>query len=124
MEDSSTVFNPKGGRPKKSDQKKRKHVKYVYLNDDELKLVNEEKAKYDLSISQFFIQKALTKGTVKTEKKTIDYKEWKSELNRVGVNINQIARNVNSKNVAFLNHDDAKVFKELIEILIDFKSKL
>lgn len=75
----------------------------IRMTNDEYQKV-EEKAKYcNLSVSDYVRQQAVNGAIIKME--TLDVRELSNELNRIGVNINQIAKHVNEKGGAYDKED-------------------
>lgn len=81
-------------RPKKAPQEKRsKHLPAVRMTEAELIHVADQAEMAGLSLSDFIRQRALS-GKVTPRRSPIEASNL-TELNRIGVNLNQIARAVN-----------------------------
>lgn len=71
----------------------------------------EEKANYcKLSISDYVRKQALDGAIIKME--TLDIKELSNELNKIGVNINQIAKHINEKGGDYDKEDMSSLVQE------------
>lgn len=81
----------------------------IRLTDTEYEIVK-DKAKYcGLNISDF-IRKQITDGVV-IKYESFDIKELANELNKIGVNINQIAKHINEKGGNF-EREDMRILEE------------
>ncbi|PSR51934.1 hypothetical protein AHMF7605_28920 [Adhaeribacter arboris] len=125
MEEEIKNWNPKGGRPKKSDKERRDKPVLIKFTEDERNQLYKESE--DLGWKQplvYFRNKLLSKTNSTNHNPQSLFKalnRLNPELNKVGNNINQIARYVNylDKN----NMVDQKFiaeystcFKEMIEV--------
>lgn len=102
----------KGGRPLKKESEKKKIACYFYLTEDEIKSLLPKKPR-NYSKSEFFRDIILSKK----EKIVItkNHMELISEIGKIGVNINQIAKKVNSFDS--FSEEDKQVFYSKVEDL-------
>ena len=116
---------PKGGRPKKKaeDKVNYKSILINYNMDDYNKLI-EISSKYDLNLTSYIRQSTLTEKELKGKFVELDYKKFFVELNRVGVNINQISKRVNYQIDSFKDEETLKVLTEIKDLFIQIKGKL
>ncbi|MBQ0065006.1 MAG: plasmid mobilization relaxosome protein MobC [Firmicutes bacterium] len=76
------------------ENRKRKHIAKCRLNDEEFELFNHKVDKTKLSKDEF-IRSAIFNSRI-VEKPNIDFYNIKTELNRIGNNLNQLCRLANS----------------------------
>jgi len=99
MEEKIKAWNPKGGRPKKSDKERRDKTVLIKFTEDEKSQIYKESE--DLGWKQplvYFRNKLLSKNSSAGHNPQSLFKalnKLNPELNRVGNNINQIAKYVN-----------------------------
>lgn len=100
---------------------RKRHIQLkIYLSDEEYKIFTEQVEKSNLTQTDFFV-KCITKKKINV----IDgLKETLVELKRIGVNLNQISKNLNGgiftsadKELKELKEEFAKVSDRVIEVL-------
>lgn len=87
-------YNP-DGRPKKDPEEKRSKLLKSYVTPEEYDLITLRCALADMSISDFLRSLALDQE-IDTSANPEELKKIRAELGKIGSNINQIARAVNS----------------------------
>lgn len=108
----------KGGRPKKPfGEKKLKRL--IYLTDNEYSNAKRKSERFDLSFSEFAMSSMLGKEVTVI---TPAYKELVIAINRVGVNVNQIAHFWNENAGSFSESDVLKSLRTIHELLSDIKT--
>ncbi len=97
----------------------RKKIIHVHLSDDEYDLLS-DKAKYCGINKSEFVRGVITNGAI-INYSTCDMQAAIKELNRIGNNINQIAKKVNETNHFYRkDFEDLKgQYEELFEYYID-----
>lgn len=102
------------------DRYKRKHSLVLCFNDEEFEtienIVNKIRKPRATALREFILNKELKikKDTRVSEKLNSVY-----ELNKIGVNINQITRAINTDIDKFLSHDLAEDFLLVLEEIIN-----
>lgn len=118
------------GRPKKSDGEKIrfKAIQFYFTKEEFEKFISLVE-KTDLTYSDFIKMKIFAsvnrKSVSKKEKfREVDYKNLIAELNKIGGNINQIARRVNVNNSAILDSNIQASLEEVKTLIKNFKEEL
>ncbi|GAA0054602.1 UNVERIFIED_CONTAM: plasmid mobilization relaxosome protein MobC [Streptococcus canis] len=108
-----------------NDNRSRPILKRFFVNEEEEQLIEEQKKRAGLDNFSTFARLMLTTGQVKV----VHFEEviaLRKELNRIGVNINQIAKMVNTdevvtvESVTYLNHQLELIeqhFTKLLEVM-------
>jgi hypothetical protein len=68
----------------------------VRLTEPELKQLHKKAQKAELSLSRFFVKSALSDGQVLTAEEREEIKQLRFEIRKIGVNLNQIAYQINA----------------------------
>jgi hypothetical protein len=84
--------NPKGGRPKK--EIKKDHAYTVRVTADEAKQIEDEASRLNLTVSEYFLQCSKNTKLIEPDPNRI---YLLSELGKIGSNINQISKELNSR---------------------------
>ena len=82
--------------------------KSIRFSNEEFKLIEEQREKTNLDFTSF-CKSAILKKKVKTKEEEFFNQDLIYQINKIGVNLNQIARAVNQK-------DRVAVLTELVEI--------
>jgi len=86
-----------------------------YVSDEEFKIIEEKKEKSGLNRSEYLRKMAIQGAIVKIDMSTIN--DLIYEINKIGVNINQIARKVNENNQIYKN--EVIELQEMMEEICD-----
>lgn len=106
----------------KNDNRSRRIQKLFFINDDERNRIEKQMTKAGIDNFSTFARLMLTTGQVKV----IHFEEviaLRKELNRIGVNINQIAKVANTDEMiteeamASLNHQLETIEKHFVKLL-------
>jgi hypothetical protein len=112
-------YNSRGGRPPVSENETQSFKKLLLnLSKKEFEKLEKNRAKFHLTRSDYIRYKLFDKKSM-IRKSNIDYRNFRIELNRIGVNLNQIAKHLNSDGPEFVEGDTKKTFNELIDVLVD-----
>tara|TARA_R110001583_G_scaffold44966_2_gene142201 strand:- start:12147 stop:12485 length:339 start_codon:yes stop_codon:yes gene_type:complete len=110
-------------------QKNKERVVF-YLNKEDKELLNNQCELLQIKAS-FFIRNSvlirLGKPIFNVKKQDLDTKKYTTELIRIGVNLNQIAKKLNSGGAKFLIADQQAVLNEIKNVnnhILEIKSKL
>ena len=107
------------GRPKLGETALRRHVVTVRLNDGEHEELRRQAGKARLRVPEFIRQRVLERRLQIGSPRQLGVGEFR-ELNRIGVNLNQIARALNQRgDVAAPGLDELKRLGELIAHLLE-----
>ena len=107
------------GRPKLGETALRRHVATVRLNDGEHEELRRQAGKARLRVPEFIRQRVLERRLQIGSPRQLGVAEFR-ELNRIGVNLNQIARALNQgSDVAAPRLDELKRLGELIAHLLE-----
>jgi hypothetical protein len=114
----------KGGRPKKTEEEKKKNRLHVNLSDSELAKV--KKKMVDLGYTNFSLlcYEMLILGSIKVEKTIILPQSILSMFQQFGNNLNQLVKNIHNKSVIdtpILIEKLEKLDNILLEIELDIK---
>ena len=103
---------PKGGRPPKDESERRTITQSVHLSEEEKEEIERRADRAGLSVSAFFRKRALGKDIkTKVEENVVN------ELNRIGVNVNQLARWAN-------RGQGRRVQSKLDDVIADLKAAI
>lgn len=105
---------------RKAPNRTRKNQIIVSMNDEEKEKYLQLVEQSGLSQSEFFRRCALKKKIYNFDIKD-DMKNIQHELSKIGVNVNQIARNLNSNIYVGADKDVQKMIEQLEEIQNDFR---
>lgn len=94
----------------------------IKVTDDELQYAKDKAAYCGLSMSDF-IRKQIKEGVV-IKYERFDIKTLANELNKIGVNINQIAKHVNEKGGEYDRQDMENLINEFQEMQALIYSKV
>jgi len=117
-------YNSKGGRPiKPKEFSQNYHTINLSFTKAQWEQFNKEQANYKGTRLGYARMKVLNqdKHIAHSEK---NYRGFQKELNKVGVNLNQIAKHLNSEGFDFVDNDTKIVFNKMIDLLIQFEMKL
>ena len=107
------------GRPKLGETALRRHVVTVRLNDGEHEELRRQAGKARLRVPEFIRQRVLERRLQIGSPRQLGAAEFR-ELNRIGVNLNQIARALNQRSdVAAPRLDELRRLGELIAHLLE-----
>ena len=107
------------GRPKLSETALRRHAVIVRLNDGEHEELRRQAGKARLRVPEFIRQRVLERRLQIGSPRQLGVAEFR-ELNRIGVNLNQIARALNQRSdVAAPRLDELRRLGELIAHLLE-----
>ena len=107
------------GRPKLGETALRRHVVTVRLNDGEHEELRRQAGKARLRVPEFIRQRVLERRLQIGSPRQLGVAEFR-ELNRIGVNLNQIARALNQRgDVATPRLDELGRLRELIANLLE-----
>ena len=107
------------GRPKLGETALRRHVVTVRLNDGEHEELRRQAGKARLRVPEFIRQRVLERRLQIGSPRQLGVAEFR-ELNRIGVNLNQIARALNQRSdVAAPRLDELGRLGELIAHLLE-----
>ncbi len=101
--------------------RKRNHRMTCRLNDDEYKRVSDKILKSGLTKQEYILSSLLNKKI--NEKLDLDFYKLINEINHVGNNLNQISRNLNSKNEV-LEDVILDNQKEIYEVLTSLNNQI
>jgi len=87
--------NWKGGRPRKAESEKRRYTIPIRLNLAEFETLSQEASMQKLAKSDFLYQRLIQKKVVFVQR-IQTHPDTKNALDKIGVNLNQIARKINS----------------------------
>lgn len=87
----------------------------VFLSEEELQYARDKAKSCNLTMSEY-IRQIIKKGIV-VKLETFDIKGMSVELNRIGTNINQIAKHVNEKGGDYDKEDMQSLIREFNEMV-------
>lgn len=94
------------------DQNRRRNIQQIIrLTEQEKRILNEKAAECKLSINEYVIQ-LIVKGYIIIQDLSA-LSELATEINKIGVNVNQIARQVNTNGYA--EQADLQLMKQMLE---------
>lgn len=103
-----------------ANRTRKKRIPNVYLSEKEYELMKKKIEASNLSASNYF-RRMITDGIIIVPD-TKGKRELIEEINRIGVNINQIAKHVNTKrNLNKSDNDDLKKYMDKIWSLLEEK---
>lgn len=108
MTDDASERGHPGGRPRKDPAERRSHTHGLRLSPNEKEELEERAERAGLSLSAYIRRRALGKP-VKTQ---VD-KQATHELNRIGVNLNQIAHVANAGDLEHIEAEAAETIEEV-----------
>jgi hypothetical protein len=120
MEDQKK-YNSKGGRPfLKKELSQKYHTIDLSFTKDQWDQFKKEQAKYDLSYVGYARMKVLeqTKDIAHSGK---DYLGFQKELNKVGANLNQIAKHLNREGFEFVEGDTKVTFDNMVKLFLEIQ---
>lgn len=82
----------------------------IRVTDEEYEKISDRAEYCNLSVSDYVRKQAVDGAIIKME--TVDIKELSTELNKIGVNINQIAKHVNEKGGSYDREDMNSLVQE------------
>lgn len=92
----------------------RKNCLRVKVSDEELQIAKDKAEYCNLSMSDFLRKQIVDGVIIKYDR--IDMKTLANEMNKIGVNINQIAKRINEKGVEYDRQDLDDLIKEFQEL--------
>ena len=123
MEQEKKEYNPKGGRPRKVEEDKTTYSRImINFSKKEREKFDELHKKYGGTQNDFIKNCIFEPKTL--YRKNVDYKKLIFEINKIGVNINQIAFELNrDKNLQRIVANENKINK-VLETLNEVYKKL
>ena len=106
------------GRPKLSETALRRHAVTVYLNDGEREELRRQAGQARLRVTEFIRQRVLERRLQIGSPRKLGVAEFR-ELNRIGVNLNQIARSLNQGLGSAPQLDELRRLRNLIAELLE-----
>lgn len=100
-----------------------------YINQNDKNLIKLESEKFQIKSSQYIriaVREKLGRPILNVKKQDLDTKKYIAELIRIGVNLNQISKKLNS-GLKFMITDQHTVLNEIENInnhILEIKSKL
>lgn len=115
----------KGGRPRKKaeDSVIFKRILVSYSAKD-YQLLKDKSSLYDKKLSTYIRESSLSDKGIQGKFVRKDYKELNANLNKVGNNLNQLVRAVNEGSFRFKDDGSKELFKEVVELFVEIKSKI
>jgi hypothetical protein len=108
MDDDGSNQSSPGGRPRKDPAERRSHTHGLRLSPKEKEELERRAERAGLSLSAYLRRRGLGRPI-----KTRVEKEATDELNRIGVNLNQIARVANAGDLKHIQSQAAEAIEEV-----------
>jgi hypothetical protein len=130
MQGDQNAFSEGSGKPSMGRQKRYQKAALVRLTDCEYRQLTERAKKSGVSLSRLLVESTLADEAVTSEEKErteklIEQRDWAiTQVVRVGNNLNQIARQLNSQRGTISTRRIEQVLLATFEVLCELRQRL